>query len=331
MSDEFTEFATWREKIAHLTRETQEHEIEWKAARDVQGKTVQCLAYLTARSVQDRFDETFGPSCWQVRGQPTTVGGHHGYYVEIGVLAEGAEGPGWVWKGDVAQESDVEGLKGAYSGAMKRAAVQWGFGRDLYSLPDCYMPLMPQAQPGSRYYSNNKTQVKGHWHEPVLEAVKAALHTNPFGGQQAAPGRAQAPQVRPQQQGAQPPRQAPPQRPQQPPSPQPRGETGALLGLAIGGPCSDAQCQGAWPCTDHALCPNCGGAMWDNRLEKRNPKAPDFKCKDRTCVQANDGSQQQSVYWPGQWASHCADAVAASGGVASPAGSKGQAPDEIPF
>ena len=36
-------------------------------------------------------------------------------------------------------------------------------------------------------------------------------------------------------------------------------------------------------------CPSCGGRMWDNRLSKRNPRAPDFKCRDRSC----DG-----VIWP---------------------------------
>lgn len=36
-------------------------------------------------------------------------------------------------------------------------------------------------------------------------------------------------------------------------------------------------------------CPKCGGRMWDNRIGKRNPKAPDFKCRDRSC----DG-----VIWP---------------------------------
>lgn len=36
-------------------------------------------------------------------------------------------------------------------------------------------------------------------------------------------------------------------------------------------------------------CPKCGGKMWDNRKDKRNPKAPDFKCRDRSC----DG-----VIWP---------------------------------
>jgi len=40
---------------------------------------------------------------------------------------------------------------------------------------------------------------------------------------------------------------------------------------------------------DEPACPKCGGRMWDNRATKRNPKAPDFKCRDRSC----DG-----VIWP---------------------------------
>jgi Rad52/22 family double-strand break repair protein len=40
---------------------------------------------------------------------------------------------------------------------------------------------------------------------------------------------------------------------------------------------------------DNPPCPKCGGRMWDNRVGKRNPKAPDFKCRDRSC----DG-----VIWP---------------------------------
>ena len=34
-------------------------------------------------------------------------------------------------------------------------------------------------------------------------------------------------------------------------------------------------------------CPTCSGSMWDNRPKKQsgdmNPKAPDFKCKDKSC------------------------------------------------
>lgn len=41
--------------------------------------------------------------------------------------------------------------------------------------------------------------------------------------------------------------------------------------------------------TDEVECPKCGGRMWDNRETKKNPKAPDYKCRDRNC----DG-----VIWP---------------------------------
>src|ERR1700737_2831337 len=57
-------------------------------------------------------------------------------------------------------------------------------------------------------------------------------------------------------------------------------------------------------------CPKCQGAMWDNRVGKRNPKAPDFKCKNREC----DG-----VIWPPRDAVRAAtpivDQPAATGGM----------------
>lgn len=31
------------------------------------------------------------------------------------------------------------------------------------------------------------------------------------------------------------------------------------------------------------MCPKCGGRTWDNRTTKRNPKAPDYKCRDKSC------------------------------------------------
>jgi hypothetical protein len=30
-------------------------------------------------------------------------------------------------------------------------------------------------------------------------------------------------------------------------------------------------------------CPKCSGPTWDNRATKRNPKAPDYKCRNRAC------------------------------------------------
>jgi hypothetical protein len=52
----------------------------------------------------------------------------------------------------------------------------------------------------------------------------------------------------------------------------------------------DGSGAGAGPLArDEQSCPKCGGRVWDNRLTKRNPKAPDYKCRDRSC----DG-----VIWP---------------------------------
>jgi len=61
-------------------------------------------------------------------------------------------------------------------------------------------------------------------------------------------------------------------------------------------------------------CPKCGGRVWDNRLSKRNPKAPDYKCRDRSC----DG-----VIWPPRAAG------APATGRAGSADSSGAAVDEL--
>lgn len=41
--------------------------------------------------------------------------------------------------------------------------------------------------------------------------------------------------------------------------------------------------RGAPELADVPACPVCDGRMWDNRSNNRNPKAPDFKCRDRSC------------------------------------------------
>jgi hypothetical protein len=57
--------------------------------------------------------------------------------------------------------------------------------------------------------------------------------------------------------------------------------------------------------SDEPSCPKCGGRMWDNRASKRNPRAPDFKCRDRSC----DG-----VIWPPRSAAGTSQAAPRSNG-----------------
>jgi hypothetical protein len=76
---------------------------------------------------------------------------------------------------------------------------------------------------------------------------------------------------------------------------------------------------------DEPSCPKCGGRMWDNRLSKRNPKAPDFKCRNRSC----DG-----VVWPakaGQRASSNGRNGTDSAGPLVPEAEAAPEPDQIPF
>jgi hypothetical protein len=67
-----------------------------------------------------------------------------------------------------------------------------------------------------------------------------------------------------------------------------RGETVVLeMPTMVDGVGSDATLGPR--ASEEPECPKCGGRVWDNRLTKRNPKAPDYKCRDRSC----DG-----VIWP---------------------------------
>ena len=75
------------------------------------------------------------------------------------------------------------------------------------------------------------------------------------------------------------------------------------------------------PAAENPPCPKCGGRMWDNRVGKRNPKAPDFKCRDRSC----DG-----VIWPPKaGARGAAKTEEAAELDAAPLGLTGT--DDIPF
>jgi hypothetical protein len=69
----------------------------------------------------------------------------------------------------------------------------------------------------------------------------------------------------------------------------PRGDVAADLALTAEPAQPAERSLDTMRTTDEPTCPKCGGRVWDNRLTKRNPKAPDFKCRDRSC----DG-----VIWP---------------------------------
>lgn len=57
----------------------------------------------------------------------------------------------WLTKWDGSDDTNIEATKGGLSGAMKRAAVQWGIGRYLYSLDPHVVTLLTQDPKNDSY------------------------------------------------------------------------------------------------------------------------------------------------------------------------------------
>ena len=116
-------------------------EIEWRIGATSGDKSKgMALAYIDARAVMERLDKIVGPDKWQ-RRYPFANGKT---CCEIGIKLDNE----WVWKSDGAGDTDHEGVKGAFSDAFKRAAVNWGIGRYLYDLD---APWVPIEQKGRSY------------------------------------------------------------------------------------------------------------------------------------------------------------------------------------
>lgn len=115
-------------------------DVEWKPGATTRDKSKGlAMAYLTSRAVQQRFDDVCGPGDWRNEFQPGPDGG---VLCGISIRVERPDGTAeWVTKWDGADNSQVEAVKGGLSGAMKRAAVQWGVGRYLYELPATWVRL----------------------------------------------------------------------------------------------------------------------------------------------------------------------------------------------
>lgn len=110
--------------------------LEWRILQSgaKNGKPwAKCVAYVTNRAIMERLDAVCGPENWRNRFAPGPDGG---VVCGIAIRVERGGDAEWVEKWDGAENTDIEGTKGGISGAMKRAAVQWGCGRYLYSLDE---------------------------------------------------------------------------------------------------------------------------------------------------------------------------------------------------
>lgn len=102
------------------------------------------LLYKDARCDMNILDETVGVENWQK--EYYDVKGN--LFCRVGIKTD----EGWVWKSDCGIESNVDAQKGEASDAFKRACVNWGIGRELYTGPRIKINC-----PDNYYYNEHLT------------------------------------------------------------------------------------------------------------------------------------------------------------------------------
>jgi len=255
------------------------------------------VAYIEANTARERLDAVV-PGEWDLTLEllpplpgldDTAEGGSCSFKARLQILG--------VIREDVGTGRDY---KAAATDAFKRAAVRFGVAHELYGYEQNWVPMdgdgrnaKPLEDPGVVYARR---------FGPANGASLPAAPTVADASSDAAdsPARPQGSAKRARQSAAATAKEAPVEVPAE-----------AVVLEPAGTP----------------TCPKCGGRMWDNRLSKRNPKAPDFKCRDRSC----DG-----VVWPARPAATASPQPAkAADGAASAdtldASPLGMSLDDIPF
>lgn len=129
------------------------------------------LAYHTSRLVMDRLDDVVGMDNW--KDDLEIENGHVKAYLTIRLNDI------WVTKTGVAEETNIEAIKGGASDALKRAGVKFGIGRYLYKLEANFPSKITENKPDNRdgwnkgkvdkknNYSGNEN-VYFYWKPPSL-------------------------------------------------------------------------------------------------------------------------------------------------------------------
>lgn len=111
-----------------MFRKLRADEIECRIGQ-IKDNGLTLLLYKNARCDMNILDETVGAENW-FRDHKELKGN---MYCGVGIYNETAKQV--VWKWDCGAESNTEAEKGEASDSFKRACVNWGIGRELYTAP----------------------------------------------------------------------------------------------------------------------------------------------------------------------------------------------------
>lgn len=107
-------------------RTLQADEIEVRVAK-VFESGCSLLLYKDARCDMNLLDETVSAKDWQRRHYDCKGN----LFCSVGIKVDNE----WIWKDDCGEESNASAEKGEASDSFKRACVNWGIGRELYTAP----------------------------------------------------------------------------------------------------------------------------------------------------------------------------------------------------
>jgi hypothetical protein len=123
--------------IDFLTQPIQPNEMEWRVQMQTKTGKLVVVPYITNRCVMDRFDKAFGWQGWQ--NEIIEINGGFLCRITVTIPSQNGEPPTILTKTDGASRTDIEPVKGGISDAMKRCAVQFGVGRNLYDYPRVFI------------------------------------------------------------------------------------------------------------------------------------------------------------------------------------------------
>jgi hypothetical protein len=136
-----------------MIRDLKSNEIDVRVAMEGDG-WISLLLYKNARVDMDILDETFGPMNWQRH--------HSRDNANCIVSIWDNEKKQWIDKEDTGTESNTEKEKGLASDSFKRACVNIGIGRELYTSPTIF--IKQKDSNGENNYEiqskNGKTRCK---------------------------------------------------------------------------------------------------------------------------------------------------------------------------
>jgi len=152
---------------------------EWRVDQLSHDETsARVLCYVTARAIQSRLDEVFGPYGWKTEYKAGPDGG-----VVCSLSAYNPDTKEWVSKEDGAPNTNISSVKGGISGALKRAGYCWGIGRHLYKLESTWVNLQTGR---AKNYCKTKGGAR-YWADPPLPAWAVKGNGSPPPGQKKPP------------------------------------------------------------------------------------------------------------------------------------------------